>query len=73
MKATIQEWGNGFPRVGDYVVGYDGELYRVTSMDTRIFTGNSPGEPNYLYAEVELADWSDIEDDKEPITCTAVV
>jgi hypothetical protein len=41
MNATIHERGNGFPKVGDYVPGSDGELYLVKSMG-RIHTG-APG------------------------------
>ena len=73
MKATIQERGNGFPDVGDYVSGDDGQLYEIVSLDTRIFTGNpGSGAPNYMYGEVELADWSDVDDDSEP-RCSAII
>jgi hypothetical protein len=70
-KATIQERGNGLPDVGDYVSGDDGNLYRVTSLGGTIHTGR-PGQGNYVYGEVELADWSDVDDDSEPV-CSAVL
>jgi hypothetical protein len=64
--------GNGFPDVGDYVAGNDGNLYRVTEMGRRIQTG-SPGAPNYIEGcTVELADWDDTEsdDDVHPCSCS---
>lgn len=71
IKATIQERGNGFASVGDYVSGDDGEVYTVESIDGPIHTGQ-PGEPNYVHATVALADWYDVDDDNEPV-CTAVI
>jgi hypothetical protein len=68
MKAKIVERGNGLPDVGDYVSADDGEVYSVLAFEGPIHTG-SPGEGNYIYAQVELADWSDVTDDSEP-TCT---
>lgn len=65
--ATINERGNGFPGVGEYVA-CGGEVYRVAATNGRIHTG----EPNYIYAEIELADWSDVGDDEEPY-CDAVI
>lgn len=70
-KATIHEQGNGLASVGDYVAGDDGELYRVESIDSRIQTGQ-PGVANYVYATVELADWSDCEEDEQS-TCVATI
>lgn len=63
-KATIHERGNGFPHPGDYVPGDDGELYRLIAYDGPIHTG-SAGEANYVYADVELVDWSDCPDGDE--------
>ncbi len=64
-NATIQERGNGFPDVGDYVPGDDGNLHRVARM-SRIHTGNSMrGDSNYVYAVVECADWSDCDEGDE--------
>lgn len=63
--ATIYERGNGFPDVGDYVPGDDGNLYLVTAMGPRILTGG-PGVSNHIpYCEVDLADWSDCEEGDE--------
>jgi hypothetical protein len=69
IRATIYEAGNGLPDAGDYVPGDDGNLYRVVSTDSRIQTG-SPGVGNHVAATVELADWSDCdEDDQHPSRC----
>lgn len=72
-RAIIKEHGNGFPDVGDYVAGDDGEVYRVVSIDLgAIQTGRSPGASSWVRATVELADWDDVDDDTEP-TCSAVI
>lgn len=57
--ATIHERGNGFPDSGDYVPGDDGELYRIKALNGVIHTS---GNANYIFADVELASWSDVED-----------
>ena len=74
-KATIQERGNGFCDVGDYVSGNDGELYRVVRFVGRIQTGQSgSGAPNYIHAEVEPADWSKLSDTEAgDIICTCSI
>lgn len=64
LEATISERGNGFPDVGSYVPGDDGNLYRVVATGC-IFTGNSPGVSNYMCAQVDEADWSDVDSDDE--------
>ena len=69
---TIHERGNGFPEVGDYVAGDDGEVYRVSSIRGRIHTGQSCGDANYVHATVELADWDDVDDLSEPV-CSATL
>ncbi len=51
-QAKIENLGNGFPSIGDYVQG-GGQLYRVVSLG-EILTG-----PDRIRAEVESADWSD--------------
>lgn len=60
--ATITEHGNGFPEVGDYVPGDDGELYRIVAFQSRIST-QSAGQGNTIQAELELADWDDCDED----------
>lgn len=66
MKATITERGNGFPSVGQYVSSVrDGNIYRVTAIVGRIQT-HGPGQGNTIEAEVEMADWTDIDDETEP-------
>ena len=74
MKAIITERGNGFPGIGDYVAGDDGEVYRVVRCHSgRISTGQS-GSGNSIRAEVELADWDDIDDEAEgDMTCSAQI
>ena len=74
MKATIQERGNGFCDIGDYV-SEAGNLYRVTAMGSNIHTGQSGnGEANTVDAEVEDADWDDISDaEADSIICSCVV
>jgi hypothetical protein len=69
LEATIHERGNGFPDVGDYVAGDDGEAYRVVAFVGPIHT-SVPGAGNYIYARVALADWDDVDD--EP-TCSATI
>ena len=65
-EATIQERGNGFPGVGDYVPGDDGGLYVVVTLDGPIHTGaTGGGEGNYIHATVEPADWADCDEDAE--------
>jgi hypothetical protein len=72
MSAKIIERGNGLPNVGDYVTGSaDDEIYEVVSMSGIIHTG-SPGEGNYVWGKVILADWDDVDLDHEP-TCTAII
>jgi hypothetical protein len=63
-NATLNERGNGLPDAGDYVPGDDGQLYRVVETASTIHAG-SPGAGNYVYARVELADWSDCEEGEE--------
>jgi hypothetical protein len=63
-EATIEERGNGFPDVGDYVPGDDGQLYRIDALDGRIQTGRAPGAANWVRATVTLADWDDVGDDE---------
>lgn len=70
-NATIQEHGNGLADVGEHVVGDDGELYEVMRASNCIHTQGS-GRPNYIYAVVRLASWTDIDEDEEP-RCSAVV
>lgn len=72
MRATLEERGNGFCDVGDYVAGSDGELYRVTAFRGQIQTGRRPGAANWVLAEVEAADWDDVDDDWES-QCGVVV
>lgn len=64
MIATLNERGNGLPDAGEYVPGDDGQLYRVVDTFGPIHTG-SPGGGNYVYAHVELADWSDCAEGEE--------
>lgn len=70
-KATIEERGNGFAGVGEYVVATDGAVYRIVSTHGPIHTAGC-GAPNYIHGVVEDADWDDIDDDSEPY-CSAVV
>ena len=64
MTATIYEKGNGFPSVGEYVSGDDGEPYRVISLGVGYIQTGSPGVGNRIEGcEVELADWRDVYDD----------
>ena len=71
-KATISERGNGFPDVGDYVSGDDGEVYVVTAIPSGRIETHGSGAANTIDAEVALADWSDVDDDSEPV-CTAII
>ena len=62
-NATIIEQGNGLPDAGEYCSG-GGSLYRVIRT-SRIHTGDRPGAGNYVYAEVELADYADCSEEDE--------
>lgn len=62
-NSRVIEQGNGLPDVGDYCSGA-GSLWRIVSM-SRIHTGNSPGAGNYVYAEVEPADYEDCAEEDE--------
>lgn len=72
LNATIQERGAGFPDVGDFVAGDDGEVYRVVNLTGRIHTAEHAGAANYRHAEVSPASWQDVDDDNEPV-CSAVI
>jgi hypothetical protein len=66
VPCTIEERGNGFPDVGAYVPGDDGELYRVTALIGRIQTGGSgTGRSNWIHAKAVLANWSDCSEEDE--------
>jgi hypothetical protein len=71
-NATIQERGNGFCAVGDYVS--DGvDVYRVLAFVGPIHT-DAPGAPNYIHAVIEPADWDDLSDaEADDIICSCVV
>lgn len=69
-QALIQEQGNGYPDVGDYVRGEDGALYRVQTIGSHIRTASEhgiarAGGANVISATVEPADWSDCEEGAE--------
>lgn len=71
-RGTIEERGNGFPDLGDYVKGDDGEVYVVRRLGRSIETGRT-GNPNVIPGcDLELADWANVDDDTEP-TCTVVL
>lgn len=70
-NATIEERGNGLPDVDSYVPGDDGNLYRITALDTTIHTG-SGGGGDWIRASVELADWASCPED-EVSSCAAIV
>jgi hypothetical protein len=71
-EASVEERGNGFADLGDYVVGGDENVYRVVKVGTRIETRGC-GEGNICFGYVvERADWSDVDDDTEP-TCSALI
>lgn len=59
MEAIILEQGNGFPAAGRYVSSGD-QLYRVVELSGPIHTDGTRG--NYVYAEVEEADWDDCDE-----------
>jgi hypothetical protein len=67
LKARIEERGNGFPRVGDFVAGNDGQVYRVVSISDRVQVPARRDMSNYLYGEVEAAEWVDVTDATDPV------
>lgn len=71
VAAALVERGNGFPGVGDYVAGDDGEVYVVVSLGTVIHTGQ-PGSSAWIDGTVRLGDWGDVTEETEP-TCVAFV
>lgn len=70
-NATVYERGNGLPKIGDYVAGNDGEVYKVIAVSTQITT-NGIGVGNSIRATLEMADWSEIDDDNDP-RCSGVL
>lgn len=73
MEAKISARGNGLPDVGDYVAGNDGEVYVVVSFRGPVRASQSgSGAGDYIYGDVELADWSDVDEDNEP-TCSCTL
>ena len=71
-EASIEERGNGFADVGDYVVGDDDKVYRVVTEGSDIET-QSCGAGNICHGYiVEDADWDDIDDSNEPV-CSALL
>ena len=65
MKVTIEERGNGFPEIGAYVPGDDGDLYLVDCVESNIHTGSRAGLPNYVHASVIIASWEDCTEEEE--------
>ena len=70
-EANLEERGNGFADVGDYVAGDDGQVYRVVVVGSRIETQGC-GAGNLCSCIVEDADWDDVGDDSEP-TCSVML
>lgn len=64
LSGRIEEQGNGFPSVGDYVSDRDGNLYQIICTGNNIST-NGPIHGNSISAVVEVADWSDTGDEDE--------
>lgn len=54
VKALIHEQGQGFPNVGQYVPGDDGNSYRVTAIPSPI--PKVPGKISYAIATLERDD-----------------
>ena len=71
VKATLYEAGNGFPGVGDYQAGDDGELYDIVAFHGFIRT-NGPGVGNSISCSLKPADWDDVDDDFESL-CKCVL
>jgi hypothetical protein len=71
LTGKVQERGNGFPEVGDFVAGADGDVYRVQAFEGPIHTGPA-GSPNWLWAKLAPALWCEVTDDTEP-KCTVVL
>lgn len=61
MRAVIRERGNGWPPEGAHVADEFGRLWWVESTESDIHTG-FPGEGNWVTAEVQPADWEDLEE-----------
>lgn len=72
ITAVIEERGNGFPCTGDYVSDSDGNLYLIVYPGNDIST-HGPGQGNTISALLERADWSDLEEDKEPHESLAIL
>lgn len=66
MNVIIEERNAGFPDTGRYVPGDDGNLYEVVCITSRIMTHDPlSGRPNYVKAQVNLADWDDCPEGEE--------
>ena len=66
VKLIIYEAGDGFNvDVGDTIFSSkDGNLYKITDLNTHIHTGVS-GQPHYLYAEGDcLGDATDLSEEE---------
>jgi hypothetical protein len=63
MRAIIEERGNDFPSVGNYVPGSDGNLYLVTYVSGHIMTQQY--KSNTMHCEVVQASWDDCTEDDE--------
>jgi len=62
-NALIHECGSGFPEVGDYVS--DGSyLYIASDLNNNIHT-DYPIKGNYIYAKLDISDWSDCDECEE--------
>lgn len=73
LTGIVQERGNGFADVGDYVSSHDGNVYRIVEYVGPIHTG-SCGGGNYSHAVLELCDWDDLTDEEaEDIVCSCTL
>lgn len=67
IRCRIQEQGNGFPKIGDFVDD-DGVPYRVVQSTGAIFIGTC-GRDNYIFATIEPVEWDDIPDGGDVWPC----
>ena len=72
ITAKLIEQGNGFPEEGSYVADHDGDLYKVTKVDSSIHVDTPRG--NYIWGELERANWDDcLECDVFPVKALPIV
>lgn len=59
IKVIIYEQSYGLPKVGDYAVGNDKNVYQITDIEGTTIHRGKAKRPNYVYGEAKLIDWTE--------------